>query len=109
MTDEVYSDFHAAATQSVRYLREAGHPDAAIITELLGLIAHMDKCLSQKHEALMALTGIAPRRIAAPDGRVYVWHCPDDLVPLTESPFSADWGDEMRALEPGLDTAHADG
>lgn len=30
---------------------------------------------------LIALESIAPRKITLPDGRVMVWHCPDDLIP----------------------------
>jgi len=38
---------------------------------------------------LQTLANIAPRKIRMPDGRVVVWHCPDDLVPETEcGPFS---------------------
>lgn len=35
-------------------------------------------------ERLMTLEGIAPRKIKLPDGRVMVWRCPDELVPMTD-------------------------
>lgn len=33
-------------------------------------------------EQLIRLESITPRRYQLPDGKVYVWHCPDDLVPI---------------------------
>ena len=33
---------------------------------------------------VMELEGIAPRRMKMPDGRHMVWHCPDDLIPVTD-------------------------
>jgi len=35
-------------------------------------------------DRVMLLEGIAPRRYKMPDGRVMVWHCPDNLVPETD-------------------------
>lgn len=32
-------------------------------------------------EELIQLKSICPRRVTAPDGKVYVWHCPDHLIP----------------------------
>ena len=31
---------------------------------------------------LLELVAIAPKKIQRPDGRVFVWHCPDELIPL---------------------------
>lgn len=103
------ADFSSSATRSVAAMRARSVPDDIIIAELLGLIKHMDKCIQSQCDKLMDLAGIAPRRMKAPDGRVYVWRCPAKLIPLSESPFSADWGAEMRSSEPELDTAHAGG
>lgn len=33
---------------------------------------------------LMAATTIAPKKIKTPDGKIMVWHCPDELIPLSE-------------------------
>ena len=32
-------------------------------------------------DRVMLLEGIAPRKIKLPDGRIMIWHCPDELVP----------------------------
>lgn len=40
--------------------------------------------VSEKEHAMQRiinLEGIAPRKIVLPDGRVAVWHCPDEFVP----------------------------
>ena len=33
---------------------------------------------------LIELEGLAPRKIKMPDGRVLIWRCPEELVPLIE-------------------------
>jgi hypothetical protein len=32
-------------------------------------------------QRILELELIAPKKISSPDGRVLVWHCPDDLIP----------------------------
>jgi hypothetical protein len=46
------------------------------------------RLVEQKQELLKqirTLQSIAPKRIMAPDGKVYVWHCPDELVPIMDA------------------------
>ena len=31
---------------------------------------------------LIEVESYAPKKIKADDGKVYVWHCPDDLIPM---------------------------
>jgi hypothetical protein len=31
---------------------------------------------------LVELDGLAPRKIKTPDGRVLIWRCPEDMVPM---------------------------
>lgn len=33
---------------------------------------------------LLKLSTIAPKKIKLTDGRVMVWHCPDELIPFTD-------------------------
>lgn len=33
-------------------------------------------------DRIIELEQIAPKAIRGPDGRTYVWHCPDHLVPV---------------------------
>lgn len=46
----------------------------------VALSEHIDKLVKR----LLALEGIAPRRIKLPDGSVVIWHCPDHLIPETD-------------------------
>lgn len=46
----------------------------------VSLAAHNDRLVHR----LMALEGIAPRKIKLQDGRVMVWRCPDNLIPETK-------------------------
>lgn len=38
---------------------------------------------AQLYKRIMELEAIAPRKIALPDGRIYLYRCPDELVPTT--------------------------
>lgn len=49
-------------------------------------------CIVLLYEALIAaesriiaLQAICPRRVRLADGRVYIWHAPDNLVPLEDN------------------------
>ena len=33
-------------------------------------------------EQYLKLHALAPKKIMAKDGKIYVWHCPDDLIPI---------------------------
>lgn len=35
-------------------------------------------------EELKLLRSIAPQRIETEDGKVFVWHCPNELIPVTK-------------------------
>lgn len=65
----------------VQRLLRAGAPLGDIIAVLSDLRAELMK-------RVMELESIAPKRIKTPDGSVYMWKCPADLVPI-------------RAVEPG--------
>lgn len=64
----------------------------AVIFNTLNAGGDAVSCLVALHEVGLAkdkmiieLLSIAPRKMKGPDGREYVWHCPDELVPLTET------------------------
>lgn len=42
--------------------------------------------LAEEKQAMMnqiiQLHSIAPKKITGADGKTYVWHCPDELVPI---------------------------
>lgn len=45
------------------------------------------KLVAQKEslrKELADLRAITPKRIRGKDGNVYVWHCPDDMIPIQE-------------------------
>lgn len=61
-----------------------------LINEALHRGANMDEIVHVmfvRHEAmmkrLMELESICPKRMKGPDGKIYVWHCPDELIPST--------------------------
>lgn len=37
----------------------------------------------QLRNRIVELESIAPRRMMLPDGKIVVWHCTDDLIPLS--------------------------
>jgi hypothetical protein len=39
--------------------------------------------LKDTRNQLESVQAIAPRKIQTPDGKIYVWHCPDELIPVT--------------------------
>lgn len=69
-------------------LTQAKNTDATVhrILSLGGTQADCVVALVNEKEALakriMELDAIAPKKIKLDDGRVMIWHCPDDLVPL---------------------------
>lgn len=64
---------------TVSSLLRAGRPLEEIV---IALVDEKERCFKR----IMALEAIAPRKIVMPDGRVLVWHCPDDLVPTDLTP-----------------------
>lgn len=47
--------------------------------ELVCLVAHQRDCA---WERALKLDEIVPRKYKMPDGSVFIWRCPDDLVPV---------------------------
>ncbi len=68
-------------------LRELRHTDATVrsICERGGDVGEaLIAVVQEKREMLqriIELDSIRPRRYRTPDGRVLVWHCPNDLIP----------------------------
>ena len=50
---------------------------------------------------LIELEGLAPRKIKMPDGRVLIWRCPEELVPLRDDLSNA--GGQRPAIAGTLD------
>lgn len=48
------------------------------------MVVTLNSKIEDLNKQLAKLETIAPRRIKLPDGKIYVWHCPDDLIPLKE-------------------------
>lgn len=55
----------------------------ASLQDIIGVLAAEKERLVGR---ITELEGIAPKKIALKNGQVMVWHCPDELVPLTPSP-----------------------
>lgn len=68
----------AMATNATVYrMTAAGCSQSAIIVQLVG----------EKEELfrrVMQLESLCPKRIKMPDGKMFVWHAPDHLIPLTD-------------------------
>lgn len=62
---------------TVQRMVTTGHHPWAIIHELVREKQAMLK-------RILELDSIAPRRIATPDGKIFIYRCPDELVPMTE-------------------------
>lgn len=64
---------------TVNRIMKSGGTESACVVEL-----------ANEKQRLMAriieLDSIAPKKYKTPDGRVMVWNCPEDLVPVTEIP-----------------------
>jgi hypothetical protein len=50
------------------------------LEQVIELLVEQNKQLIEKN---IQLYSIAPRKIKV-DGKIYVWHAPDELIPLTE-------------------------
>lgn len=47
--------------------------------EIIVILANQKAMLT---EQMLRLESIAPRKFQLADGRVMIWHCPDELVPM---------------------------
>jgi hypothetical protein len=56
--------------------------NGASLSEIIVALVNHISCQNKTISDLMA---ICPRKIKLDDGRIMVWHCPDDLVPFQES------------------------
>lgn len=64
------------------YLVHTMTRNGASLSEIIvALVNH----ISSQNKTISDFMAICPRRIKLDDGRVMVWHCPDDLVPIQES------------------------
>lgn len=77
MNAQELSEFQYAKLNDPTVYRmvEHGAPLEAIIGQLV-----RDKEAYLKH--IVSLERIAPRKIKLPDGRVLVWTCPEDSIPM---------------------------
>lgn len=46
--------------------------------EIIGALAQEKRALIDR---IVTLQSIAPKKITMPNGKVMVWHCPDELIP----------------------------
>jgi hypothetical protein len=64
------------------YLVHTMARNGASLSEIIvALVNH----ISSQNKTISDLMAICPRRIKLDDGKVMIWHCPDDLVPFQES------------------------
>jgi hypothetical protein len=69
-------------TYGNNYLVHTMTRNGASLSEIIvALVNH----ISYQNKTISDFMAICPRRIKLDDGRVMVWHCPDDLVPIQES------------------------
>lgn len=59
-----------------RILKSGGTPRDCVVA-----LANEKEALVKR---LMEMERIAPKKIKLPDGRVMIWRCPEDLVPLSK-------------------------
>ena len=76
--DQTNNDFERVKNtdSTVAHLLRAGRTLEDII---VALAAEKEAA----HKRVMELESIAPRKIKTPDGKVMIWRCPDELVPLS--------------------------
>jgi len=46
------------------------------------IIVALSREREQTHRQLLKLISLVPKKVISPDGKVYVWHCPDELIPV---------------------------
>lgn len=68
-----YSDVYLDEAVVASVLRRGGNAEDCVVA-----LANMKAQLLAR---VMELEAIAPKKIKTPDGKVYVWHCPTDLIP----------------------------
>lgn len=59
---------------------DQGIKRGAALCNIIAALAREKQLLRQR---IMELESICPRKIKSPDGKVYVWNCPPELIPLT--------------------------
>lgn len=45
------------------------------------VIVHFANREAQLRHKIEQLLCICPKKIKGPDGKIYIWHCPDNLIP----------------------------